>query len=315
MDYNYLGNTGIKVSKMAFGTLTVSPLQKNMHPSESLPVFMEAFNKGVNFFDTAEGYENYDHLENFLKHVKREDVVISTKTYAYTREMAKASLEKALKEMNTDYVDIFMLHEQMNENTIKGHYEAIEYFIEMKAKGIIKAIGISTHFIEGVKAFNKFDELDVIHPIVNKNGLGICDGDINGMVDALKNLDKSKGVFGMKPLGGGNLLSEINECFDFVFGLEFLDSIAVGMQNINEVNFNVNKFENKENPKLLIEKLNFQRRELHIGDWCTGCGKCVDVCQQEALTIVNNQAVVDPDKCTLCGYCSKECYEFCIKII
>ncbi|MEA1973956.1 MAG: aldo/keto reductase [Bacillota bacterium] len=315
MEYNYLGDTGIKVSKMAFGTLTVSPLQKNMKPSESLEVFMEAFNRGVNFFDTAEGYDNYDHLRNFLKHVDREKIVISTKTYAYSREQAKASLAKALNEMNTTYVDIFMLHEQLNENTIKGHYDAIEYFLEMKEKGIIKAIGISTHFIEGVKAFDKFDALDVIHPIVNKNGLGICDGNINEMVDALRNLKKSKGIFGMKALGGGNLLNNINECFDFVLNLDFLDSIAVGMQNVNEVIFNVNKFEMKKNSVELINTLNFQKRELHIGDWCVGCGKCVDACQQNALSIVDGKAVVDSDKCTLCGYCSAKCFEFCIKII
>jgi aryl-alcohol dehydrogenase-like predicted oxidoreductase len=315
MEYNYLGNTGIKVSKMAFGTLTVSPLQRNMEISESLKVFMEAYKRGVNFFDTAEGYNNYDHLKNFLKHVNREDVIISTKTYAYSREQAKASVDKALKEIDTSYIDIFMLHEQLNENTLRGHYDAIEYFIEMKKKGVIRAIGISTHFVECVKAFNKFDELEVIHPIINKNGLGICDGNVNDMIEALSNLDKSKGIFGMKSLGGGNLLSEINECFDFVLNLDFLDSIAVGMQNINEVKFNVNKFENIKNSKLLIDSLNFQKRKLHIGDWCIGCGKCLEACQQGALRIENNKAVVDEDKCTLCGYCSAKCYEFCIKII
>lgn len=315
MEYNYLGNTGIKVSKMAFGTLTVSPLQKNMKVAESLSVFMEAYNRGVNFFDTAEGYENYDHIKNFLKHVDRKDVVISTKTYAYSRKQAEKSLKKALTEMETEYIDIFMLHEQMNEQTIRGHYDAIEYFLEMKEKGIIKAIGISTHFIEGVKAFGKFKDLEVIHPIVNYKGRGICDGNIEEMLEAINDLDDSKGVFAMKPLGGGNLLSNIDKSFNFVLKLDFLDAIAVGMQNKNEVIFNVNKFEGKKNDNNLIEKLNFQKRKLHIADWCIGCGKCINVCQQKALSIKDNKAIVDLDKCTLCGYCSAKCYEFCIKII
>jgi len=315
MDYNFLGRTGLKVSKLAFGTLTISPLQKNLTITESLPVMLEAFNRGVNFFDTAEGYDNYEHLKNFLTYVTREDVIISTKTYAYSREQAEKSLQKALIEMDTSYVDIFMLHEQMNEQTIKGHYEAIKYFIEMKEKGIIKAIGISTHFVAAVQAVNDFPAIDLIHPIINKEGIGICDGGIEAMEKAIHSLKPSKGVFAMKALAGGNLLNNIDEAFDYILQVKGLDSIAVGMQNVNEVIFNVNKFENKENHDTIIKALDFQNRKLYIGEWCIGCGNCVKMCQQEAIQVINGQAVVNHNKCTCCGYCSKSCYEFCIKII
>ena len=49
--------------------------------------------------------------------------------------MAAASLDKALMELNTDYIDIFMLHEQESIYTLKGHKEAIEYFLEAKQRG------------------------------------------------------------------------------------------------------------------------------------------------------------------------------------
>jgi aryl-alcohol dehydrogenase-like predicted oxidoreductase len=315
MEYNYLGSTDLKVSKLAFGTLTISPLQKNLSIEESLPVMLEAFNRGVNFFDTAEGYDNYEHLRNFLKHVNRKDIVISTKTYAYSREQAEKSLQKALREMDTSYVDLFMLHEQMNELTIKGHYEAIEYFLEMKEIGVIKAIGISTHFVAGVKGAKAFDAIDVIHPIINKAGIGICDGSVDAMAEAIKDLSQTKGIFAMKALAGGNLLNNIHEAFDYILDFEGLDAIAIGMQNINEVIFNVNKFENKQIHDTIIKALDFQNRKLHIGDWCIGCGKCVKLCQQEAIQIKNGKAVVNGNRCTCCGYCSQACDEFCIKII
>jgi len=315
MDYNYLGSTNLKVSKLAFGTLTISPLQKNLSVEESLPVMLEAFKRGINFFDTAEGYDNYDHLRNFLKHVNRKDVVISTKTYAYSRAQAEASLKKALIEMDTSYVDIFMLHEQMNAQTIQGHYEAIEYFLEMKAKGLIKAIGISTHFIAGVKGAKAFDAIDVIHPIINKAGIGICDGGVEEMSEAIKDLSQTKGIFAMKALAGGNLLNKIHEAFDYILDFEGLDAIAIGMQTINEVIFNVNKFENKQIHDTIIKALDFQNRKLHIGDWCIGCGQCVQLCQQGAIAIINGKADVNHDRCTCCGYCSQGCHEFCIKII
>ncbi|MGM0378366.1 MAG: aldo/keto reductase [Bacillota bacterium] len=314
MEYNYLGNTGIKVSKLAFGTLTISPLQRDLGLNKSLNVLKKAIDLGINFFDTADGYINYKHLNNLLKVIDRKDIVISSKTYAYNKSQAKNDLNKALNQIGTDYIDIFMLHEQMNEMTIKGHWEAIEYLLEMKKQGKIRAIGISTHFISGVKAFKKYDELEVLHPIINKKGIGICDGNINEMIDELKTIDKSKGIFAMKALAGGNLLNSIDEAFDFILSLDFLDSIAVGMQNSLEVKYNVKRFNGKIDKKLK-DKLSLQNRKIIIGDWCVGCGKCIKACQQKAISIVDNKALINRNKCSLCGYCASKCDEFCIKII
>ena len=85
----------------------------------------------------------------------------------------RTSVEKALKELGRDYIDIFMLHEQESILTIKGHWEAIEYLIEAKEKGIVRAIGISTHHVEGVMGAASVPEIDVIHPLVNIAGIGI----------------------------------------------------------------------------------------------------------------------------------------------
>ncbi|WP_422449423.1 aldo/keto reductase, partial [Thermoanaerobacterium sp. DL9XJH110] len=84
--------------------------------------------------------------------IKRTDYTISTKTYAYTEEMAENSLHKAMKEIGTDYIDIFLLHEQESIHTIRGHYPAIEYLLKAKEAGKIRALGISTHKIAGAKA-------------------------------------------------------------------------------------------------------------------------------------------------------------------
>src|SRR5699024_11157257 len=166
-----------------------------------------AYDKGINFLDTAEIYDNYKYIKEALKSINREDYVISTKTYAYTKDLAKQSLEQALRELDTDYIDIFMLHEQESVHTINGHYEAIEYFIEAKKQGKIRSIGISTHRIDAAKAIKNFDEIEIIHPIVNKKGLGINDGTIHDMLKVLKELkEMGKGIYSMKPLGGGHLI-------------------------------------------------------------------------------------------------------------
>ncbi|HSQ33396.1 MAG TPA: aldo/keto reductase, partial [Peptostreptococcaceae bacterium] len=89
----------------------------------------------------------------------------------------------------------------------------------------------------------------------------------------------------------------------------------IGMQSIEEVHANILKFDNKEIPDSIKEKLNKQTRELQIQDWCLGCGMCVKNCSHKALTIVDNKVVVDKENCVLCGYCSKYCKDFCIKVI
>lgn len=102
------------------------------------------------------------------------------------KKLAQEALEDALTRLNTDYIDIFLLHEQESEFTIKGHFEALEFLIRAKEKGYIRAVGLSTHRISGVEGANKFNEIELIHPILNKNGLGIPDGNAEDMISVLK---------------------------------------------------------------------------------------------------------------------------------
>lgn len=315
MEYRMLGNTGLKVSRLCFGSLTIGPLQAKLGLEEGASVIKAAFDMGVNFIDTAELYETYDYIRKAIKG-RREEIIISTKCYAYTREGAEKSLKKALEELDTDYIDIFSLHEQESELTMKGHHEAMEYFIGAKEKGYIRSFGISTHAIAAVKASLKFSEIEVIHPIVNKRGLGIIDGDINNMLDAVSKANsKGKGIFSMKPLGGGNMIKDSKECFDFVLSNENLHSIAVGMQSVEEVTNNVMIFEGKKVPEDISSQLKEKKRRLLIDSWCSGCGSCARKCAQKAITLEGGKAVVNPEKCVLCGYCSASCPDFCIKVI
>ena len=218
--------------------------------------------------------------------------------------------------MNTDYVDIFLLHEQESEHTIRGHYEAVEYFLEMKEKGYIRNVGLSTHAVDGVKGALKYKELEIIHPLININGLGIQGGTVDDMVSALNDAHNlGKGIYGMKPLGGGNLLKNFQQCFDFVLNLPVLDSIAVGMQSREEIDVNVSIFEGKKINESSLEKIKAKERKLLISQWCRGCGICVERCGQNALRMVDSKVVVDHSKCILCGYCSEACPHFCIKVI
>jgi len=161
----------------------------------------------------------------------------------------------------------------------------------------------------------------VVHPIFNRAGLGICDGDITAMTDAMK---KAKalgiGIFSMKPLGGGNLGRDAASALNFVLDADdgkgnlLCDSIALGMQSIDEVDANISFFERRSfgEAKKSLEK---KSRKLHIEEYCEGCGKCVERCSQNALSLTDRHAVCDSSKCLLCGYCSAVCPLFAIKVL
>jgi predicted aldo/keto reductase-like oxidoreductase len=316
MKNRILGDTGIIVSELCFGSLTIGPLQANLGISEGAEIISYAFSKGINFIDTAEIYNNYGHIREALKTVNRKDIIVATKSYSYSNETAEKSLYKALKELDTDYIDIFLLHEQESEHTLRGHYEAVEYFIKAKEKGIIRAIGISTHRIEAVLAANRYREIEVIHPIINKIGIGIQDGTVEDMINALKiAYNNGKGIYGMKPLGGGHLIKDVEESVEFVRSVPYLHSFAMGMQSKDEVDANVNLINNRFIPEDIKQRINKKERRLQIADWCIGCGSCEKICKNGGIHIIDNKAVPDMEKCVLCGYCARKCPEFCIKVI
>lgn len=314
MQYRPLGNTGIFVSRLGMGTLTLGPLQANLPLELGAQLIIRAYGQGINLFDTAELYRTYDFLAEALRVIPREKMVISTKTYAYTRQGAEESLRLALESLGTDYVDIFLLHEQESEQTLRGHCEALETLLEYKRKGHIRAVGISTHTIQAVKAASNMPEIDVIFPIFNYKGLGIKDGSIDEMVRAVRYAhQKGKGIYAMKVFGGGHLIREIPRALEFALSFPEVGSAVVGMKSFAE-------------QELLLalaggEKVDFhpeeiaQKKKLWIDEDCSGCNNCVETCPQGALSLVKGKSSVDHGKCILCGYCGPVCEDFYIKVV
>lgn len=315
MEYRELGSTGLKVSRLCFGALTIGPLQANYPLWQGAEVIRHALERGVNFIDTAELYRTYPYIREALKDWPGE-TIIASKSYAYTRAGMAQSLEQARRELDRDVVDIFLLHEQESHLTLKGHREAYEYLLEAKARGTIRAAGISTHAVAGVKAAAALADIDVIHPLINIAGVGIMDGTRDEMLAAIEAARAAgKGIYGMKPMGGGNLLARVDEALQYVLALDCLDAIALGMKSPAEADMNIRIFNGREIPAELREQVAAEKRRLHIEGWCTGCGRCVERCRQGALYINAGQAVAQQEKCLLCGYCGPVCPDFCIKVI
>ena len=234
------------VSRIAFGSLTVSAMQRNLPPDEAAAVMAYAFDSGVNFVDTAQYYENYPLLRAALKRAKKpEEVVVSSKTYAWNRALTLKAVDEARAALGRDVIDIFMLHEQESRDTLRGHREALDTHFELRERGVIRALGASTHHVALVRALIELADTegvtaDVCHPLYNKAGIGIADGTEGDMAEALADLKRrGTGVFAMKALGGGHLAGSAEDALRFVLDRPFIDAVAVGMQSFAEVDANL----------------------------------------------------------------------------
>jgi hypothetical protein len=136
LDYRMLGKTGLKVTSLAFGCMTTSD------PS----VIDHAADLGINYFDTARGYQggNNERMVGAALEKVRPKVIISSKSPGKTKQEALADLDTSLRELGTDYLDIWYLHmknepEQVTEDLLEAQRLA-------KQNGKIRFAGVSTHF-------------------------------------------------------------------------------------------------------------------------------------------------------------------------
>ena len=315
MEKRELGNSKLFVSRLGFGCLCMGYLQQNLSVQKGGELIMYAVDNGINFFDTAQFYKTYEHIAYAVKNGYN-DLIICTKSYAYSKQQAEQAFNEAIRMSGKEIIDIFLLHETESIDTIKGHYEALEFYIKMKEKGYIKAVGVSTHCISAVKSSALINDIDVIEAIININGIGIVDGTAEEMCHALEfAAEMGKGVIAMKPLGGGNLFRNPAKCFEYLIKNVAIDSILCGMVSKEEIEANVSFFNGDRQSDILFENLTKVEKCLLIENWCTGCGDCVKKCSNGALSIKDSVAICDEKKCLTCGYCSAACKEMALKLI
>ncbi len=182
MQKRIFGRTGIEVSEISFGTVSLGlPYGIGVHgeadmplESDSIALLNEAVDKGMNFFDTAIGYGKSEQILGKAFKDRRGEVVICSKPAhfydkfkgeilpndAQLSEKLESSITKSLKQLQTNYIDVYMSHDGTEE--VIENETVIAFFQQLKQKGIIRATGISVYTLEqSLKAINS-DVWDVI---------------------------------------------------------------------------------------------------------------------------------------------------------
>jgi predicted aldo/keto reductase-like oxidoreductase len=223
----------------------------------------------------------------------------------------ESAIIEAQEEMGLETIDIFLLHEVRQDpdwNMRRGAWQAL---IDYKAKGVIKAIGVSTHHVDVTMRMADVEECDVVFPLINYASLGIRKGDSYGtceeMAEAIaKCHHNGKGVYTMKTFGGGNLTGHYMKALDYATSLEGVDSIMIGIGKKSELDTLIDYIEGRL-PSNFTPDISHKKIHIDTGD-CEGCGNCLNRCPNKAIHWNEyGIAKVDHKTCLTCGYCAPVC--------
>jgi len=235
-----LGPMKVELSRLAMGTGTngsggSSNQTKKLGVSGLADLFKAAYDNGITFWDTADQYGSHPHVREALKGVAREKVTILSKTHASTEAEMKADLDRFRRELNTDYLDILLLHCMIDGDWPQKKKGAMNVIAEAREKGIVRTHGTSCHTIEALKTAANTEWVQVDLARINPAGIAM-DASPEVVLGVLKDMKgKGKGIIGMKILGAGRLRNKADESLQFALAQNVVDCFTIGSESRAEM--------------------------------------------------------------------------------
>jgi aryl-alcohol dehydrogenase-like predicted oxidoreductase len=236
-----LGPMKVELSRLAMGTGTngsggSSNQTKKLGLGGMHDLFKAAYDQGLTFWDSADQYGSHPHLRGALKSVPREKVTILTKTHASTEAEMKADLDRFRRELNTDYIDILLLHCMLDGDWPSKKKGAMNVISEAREKGIVKTHGTSCHTMEALKTAAATDWVQVDLARINPAGVAMDNPNPEVVLKVLREMKaKGKGIIGMKILGAGKLRDRADECLQYALALDCVDCFTIGSESRAEM--------------------------------------------------------------------------------
>ena len=258
-----LGRTQIVVDKNGFGAL---PIQR-VDDETAVKILRSAFEGGIRFFDTARAYSDSEHKLGLAFEKIRDRLFISTKTAATRGEELFKDLEQSLKNLKTDYIDIYQFHNPAfcpKPGDGSGLYEAA---LEAKKQGKTRHIGITNHRLHVAEEAIESGLYETLQfPFCY-----LATEKEEALVKACEKADM--GFIAMKALSGG-LITNSAAAYAHAAGFENVLPIW-GIQRQSELDEFLSYI---KNPPVMTKELaaviEKDRREL-AGEFCRGCGYCM----------------------------------------
>ena len=260
-----LGKTNLEVNKNGFGAL---PIQRR-NEADSIEILTAAYDAGIDFYDTARFYTDSEQKLGKAFEDVRENIYIASKTGMETVEEFWNDLETSLKELRTDYLDLYQFHNI--SFCPKAEDDLYKAMLEAKEQGLIRHIGITTHKITiANEALDSGLYETLQYPFSYLSG----DEELK-LIDRCKNLDV--GFIAMKAMGGGLIK---NSKASFAYINQFDNVLPIwGIQKLTELN----EFLSYDESTVLDDELKsaIENDKKELGDnFCRGCGYCMP-CPEE----------------------------------
>jgi aryl-alcohol dehydrogenase-like predicted oxidoreductase len=210
-------------------------------------LFHHAYDRGITFFDLADLYGSHVYFREALRTIPREKITILTKVWwrydgpesgtrqPHRKEAVRSTIERFQHELNTDYMDIVLLHCMTTGKWDEDLQLYMEELAAAKEKKQIRAVGVSCHNYEALKTAAKCPWLDVVLARINPRGVKM-DGTPEEITAVLKELKANgKAVIGMKIFGEGELSGEKEACVKFAQELGVLDAMTIGFHEPEQI--------------------------------------------------------------------------------
>lgn len=317
MKYRKLGSTDLLVSVVGFGGIPVQRITKE----ETKSIILKAEELGMNFIDTARGYSVSEEYIGEALEGRRDKWIIATKSMSRDRESMLRDVDISLSNLKTSYIDLYQFHNvrTIDEyNLILSPQGAYGVLKELKAKGIIKHIGITSHSLDMLNVALEsgyFETIMYPYNIIEKQG--------EEVFKRAKELNV--GVIAMKPMAGGNL-TDGNLAIRYIIQNENMSTAIPGMATLEEVIENAEvgagsiplNSEELEKARKIAQEMGteFCRR----CGYCAPCPKGIDI---PSIFVIKNYKLnynlpqwskerysslkAKASDCIQCGQCEKKC--------
>jgi aryl-alcohol dehydrogenase-like predicted oxidoreductase len=244
-----LGRTGIKTSRLAQGTgwngFARSSAQTRLGEKAFTELIRHGIDRGIAFMDAADLYGSHPYLRTALRGVPRDKYIIQSKIWPRTEFWnaasggAKAEVDRFRKELDTEVIDICLIHCMTNANWPEEFARVRDELSELKAEGVVRAVGVSCHGLASLKTASEHPWVDVVLARFNNAGReAAMDGSPDEVVPILKQAKANgKVVLGMKIFGAGKLTQpeQKDASLKFVWSNGLVDAVTIGMLSPEQV--------------------------------------------------------------------------------
>lgn len=247
-DWVTLGKSDVQVTRLAFGTGTLSgKVQRDLGQEQFTSLVRYAYDRGIRFFETAESYDGmHQMLGVALKGIPRDNYRLMTKVTTHQGVDPQQKIDELRKLANTEYFDIVLLHWQHTPTWPTDTIAWQDGILEAEQKKVVLSHGASVHGLPALRQFpgNKWLEIAMIRMNQKGNHMDAEDyatsgpGNVAEVVTHVKQVrEQGMGVISMKLVGEGAFTKREDRqaSMKYAFRTAGVDSVTVGYKNKAEV--------------------------------------------------------------------------------